>query len=90
MSRTLFQFGLAALLGSMWIAGVAAEAAKGEAIVRARCTGCHNLDRLTQLASRTPRDQRAARWERFLPGHNVPKADERADVIAWLLEVTTP
>lgn len=90
MSRMLIQLGFAAWLGSMAVAALAADAAKGEAIVKARCTGCHNLDKLKQYASRTPPEQRAAKWEKFLPSHNLPKADERADVIAWLLEATKP
>jgi cytochrome c553 len=90
MSRTLLQLGFAAWLGSMAMAAVAADATKGEAIAKARCIGCHNLDKLKQYAARTPPEQRAAKWEKFLPSHNLPKADERADVIAWLLEATTP
>jgi cytochrome c2 len=90
MSRMLLQIGFAVWLGGTTIVAVAADAANGEAIARARCVGCHSLDRLKQLASRTPPDQRATKWEKFLPSHNLPKADERADVIAWLLEVAKP
>lgn len=70
-----------------WIAS-AADTAQGEAIVKARCTGCHNLEKLKVYASRSREDKRVAKWEKFLPSHNLPKADERAAVIAWLAEFT--
>ena len=90
MSRMLLRLGFAAWLCGVAMVAAAADTAQGEAIVKARCTGCHNLDKLKQYASRTPEDKRAAKWEKFLPSHNLPKADERAAVIAWLLEATKP
>lgn len=70
-----------------WVAA-AADTAEGEAIVKARCTSCHNLEKLKVYASRSPEDKRVAKWEKFLPSHNLPKAEERAAVIAWLVEFT--
>lgn len=88
MWKTMVQIGCAAWLAGAALAG--AEPGDGEAIGKARCTGCHNLDKLKRIASRTPEDQRAAKLERFLPSHNLPKADERAAVIAWLMALTKP
>lgn len=91
MHRILRQLAAAAVVGiAMVTPAPAADALDGEAIVRARCTGCHNLDKLKRLASRTAEDQRAAKLETFLSFHNAPKADERAAVIAWLLVFTKP
>jgi mono/diheme cytochrome c family protein len=69
-------------------AALADEAATGERIVKGRCISCHNLDKLKQYASRTPEQQRAPRWEKFLPTHNVPDAVERRAVIAYLTALT--
>jgi cytochrome c2 len=88
LNRTIAAFGLGlALAGTSCIAS-AADAAQGEAIVKARCTSCHNLEKLKTYATRSPEDKRVAKWEKFLPSHNLPKADERAAVIAWLVEFT--
>lgn len=59
-----------------------------EAIVRSRCLTCHNVDRLKQLASRTPEGEREARWTRFLRTHNLPAEADRAAVVPYLLELT--
>lgn len=88
LNQTIAAFGL-----GLWLAGAsciaaAADAAEGEAIVKARCTSCHNLEKLKVYASRSPEDKRVAKWEKFLPSHNLPKADERAAVIAWLVDFT--
>lgn len=75
------------LLG--FVAGVRADdVSEGEAIVKGRCLMCHNHDRLVRLAIRTPAEEREARWTRFLPSHNMPRAEERPLVIAYLLAVT--
>ncbi|MBX9631159.1 MAG: hypothetical protein K2X67_11620 [Burkholderiales bacterium] len=88
LNRTVAAFSLGLWLGSMsWVAA-AADTAEGEAIVKARCTSCHNLEKLKVYASRSPEDKRVAKWEKFLPSHNLPKAEERAAVIAWLVEFT--
>lgn len=90
MLKAMVQVGCAMWLFGAALVGVCAEPGDGEAIGRARCTGCHNLEKLKRLASRTAEDQRAAKLERFLPSHNLPKADERVAVIAWLMALTTP
>jgi cytochrome c2 len=88
LNQTIAAFGMILWLASAsWIAS-AADTAQGEAIVKARCTSCHSLEKLKAYASRSPEDKRVAKWEKFLPSHNLPKADERADVIAWLVEFT--
>jgi cytochrome c2 len=88
LNQAIAAFGLGLCLASVsWVAA-AADAAAGEAIVKARCTSCHNLEKLKVYASRSPEDKRVAKWEQFLPSHNLPKADERAAVIAWLVEFT--
>lgn len=88
LNRAFAATGLAAWLVGTVLVASAGDTAQGEAIVKARCLGCHNLERLTAYASRSPEDKRVAKWEKFLPSHNLPKADERAAVIAWLVEVT--
>lgn len=90
MLKAMVQVGCAMWLFGAALVGVCAEPGDGEAIGRARCTGCHNLEKLKRLASRTAEDQRAAKLERFLPSHNLPKADERVAVIAWLMGLTKP
>lgn len=90
MTRVLLRAMLATALTCAAAGASADGAVDGAAIVKARCTSCHNLDRLKQLAARTPEESRAAKWEKFLPSHNLPKADERAAVIAWLLEAAKP
>ena len=89
MLKGLLQLSAGAVLA---VAGLASadDPIDGEAIARARCTGCHNLEKLDRLASRIAEAQRAAKLERFLPSHNLPKADERAAVIAWLLALAKP
>lgn len=69
---------------------VAADGAatEGEAIVGKRCVVCHDLARLKKIAARTPETDRAARWEKFLPTHNVGDAAQRKVVIEYLLSAT--
>lgn len=64
------------------------EAARGEALMKARCFGCHSQERLVKLAAKTPEEARAARWEKFLPSHNVAGAEDRKAIIAHLLAFT--
>ncbi len=64
------------------------DLARGEALVKAKCVACHNHDRLVKLAARTPEPDRAARLEKFLPGHNAPSGDDRKAIVAYLLEVS--
>lgn len=82
---------LAAIASCVLAPGARAdELADGTRIVRQRCVACHNQEMLVAHASRAPVGEREARWERFLPGHYLPKADERAAVIAWLKENARP
>jgi cytochrome c5 len=88
LNGSIAAVGLGLWLACTSWAVAAADTAQGEAIVKARCTSCHNLEKLKSYASRSPEDKRVAKWEKFLPSHNLPKADERAAVIAWLIEFT--
>lgn len=81
---TAVMFGAAAACAS------ADDPAEGAKIVRQRCLACHNQEKLLAYAARTPAGERVARWERLLPGHYLPKAEERAAVIAWLKDATGP
>ncbi|MBI1397095.1 MAG: hypothetical protein GC151_14050 [Betaproteobacteria bacterium] len=65
------------------------DLAKGQDIVKARCVMCHNHDRLVQMAGRLPPEKRMARWETFLPGHNLPDAEDRRCVMTYLKEATS-
>jgi mono/diheme cytochrome c family protein len=85
MTRKLLAFAALAMATSAF----ADDVATGESIVKGRCMGCHNIDKLKQYASRTPEQQRAAKWEKFLPSHNLPNADERRAAIAYLMSLTT-
>lgn len=60
----------------------------GETIVKKRCVVCHDMARLQKIAARTPEADRAARWEKFLPTHNVGDAAQRKVVIEYLLTAT--
>lgn len=61
----------------------------GKALFEGRCTTCHNLERIVQIAGRTPADERAAKWGRFLPSHAAGvDAVGLESLIAYLLSVT--
>jgi mono/diheme cytochrome c family protein len=62
------------------------DLAEGTKIVKQRCLACHNQEKLIVYASRTPAGERVAKWERFLPSHYLPKAEERTAATAWLKE----
>lgn len=76
----------AVVLGAAAVPVSADELAEGTKIVKQRCLACHNQEKLIAYASRTPAGERVAKWERFLPSHYLPRAEERAAVIAWLKE----
>lgn len=81
---------LAATVATSTIAAGTDESADGARIVKQRCVACHDQKKLLSFAARHPSDERAARWERFLPGHYLPKAEERAAVINWLKDNAGP
>lgn len=78
------------LTGMLGCSAVSAdeEVTRGETLVKAKCVACHNQDRLVKLAARTPEPERAARLEKFLPGHNAPSGEDRKAIVAYLLAVT--
>ena len=77
----------AAMLGALALPVSAAEAvAEGRGVFDARCKMCHKIDRIAQIAKRTPDDERAAKWAKFLPSHAAAvDAAGREAVIAYML-----
>ena len=66
------------------------ETPTGEQLVKSKCVSCHNTERLTQLVSRTPAADRAAKLERHLPGHFMADEAQRQSVIPYLLQLSGP
>ena len=55
-----------------------------------RCKACHKIERIAQIAKRTPEEERAAKWGKFLPSHGAGvDAAGRESLIAYLLSATT-
>lgn len=73
---------------AMCASGLAAadEVQDGQNVVKAKCLGCHNQDKIITLAKRKPEAERAAHWDKFLPLHNAPDVKERKAIIAYLLQ----
>lgn len=90
LALTLAGLTVTAIMAATAIAAAADEPAEGGKIVKQRCLACHNQEKLLFFAARAPAAERAARWERFLPGHYLPKTDERAAVTAWLKDNAGP
>lgn len=85
---------VAGMVGIALTVGLAApvmadDAADGEAIAKQRCLSCHNRDKLNQLASRTPENERATKWQKFLSSHYLPNEKDRTKVVAWLVQTTS-
>jgi len=64
---------------------------EGRVVFDARCRMCHKIERIAQIAKRTPEDERAAKWAKFLPSHAAGvDAAGREAVIAYMLSATAP
>jgi len=78
----------ATLASSAWAAEAVEE---GRAVFDARCKMCHKVERIAQIAKRTPETERAGKWGKFLPSHAAAvDAAGREAVIAYLLSATAP
>lgn len=87
--RSIIALALPALLVPSARAADAAE--EGRAVFEGRCQMCHKVERIAQIAKRTPAEERAAKWGRFLPSHAAGvDAAGREAVIAYLLSATSP
>jgi cytochrome c5 len=82
----------AALLVPLALPVAAAEAVdEGRAVFDGRCKMCHKIERIAQIAKRTPEADRAAKWAKFLPSHAAGvDAAGREAVIAYMLSATAP
>jgi len=81
-----------AVSGPLALPASAADAVdEGRAVFEGRCKMCHKVERIAQIAKRTPEDERAAKWGKFLPSHAAGvDAAGREAVIAYLLSATAP
>lgn len=82
----------AAMLGPLALPVSAADAMEeGRGVFDARCKMCHKIERIAQIAKRTPEDERAAKWAKFLPSHAAAvDAAGREAVIAYMLSAIAP
>ena len=61
------------------------SAKDGEALFKAKCTGCHSAKKALAGVRKKPDAERAAHLDKFLSSHFAPNADERAAIAAYLV-----